>query len=107
MLRQAIMKSEFTNDAIKAYSRLPLDVVYKLALLIHTNKDLLPETLHDAICNEKLNSLQQILAISSNAKFVADTLNIDIDTLADKMASNEITQEQVLAILSPDQSSVE
>ncbi len=107
MLGQKIMQNKFSNDIIKTYSRLPLDTVYKLALFIHTNKDLLPESLHHAICNEKINSLQQILTVSANAKFVAETLNIDIDTLADKMASNEITQEQVLAILAPDQSSVD
>lgn len=106
MLTQRVVQNGF-NDMIKAYARLPFNTVYKLALLIENNKNLLPESLHPSLLNEKINSLQQILMVSSNAKFVADTLNIDVDTLADKMASNEITQEQVLAILSPDQSSAE
>lgn len=106
MLTQTVVQNGF-NDMIKAYARLPFNMVYKLAVLIENNKNLLPESLHPSFLNEKINSLQHILMVSSNAKFVADTLNIDVDTLADKMASNEITQEQVLAILSPDQSAAQ
>lgn len=106
MLGQKIAQSN-TNDVIKAYSQLPLEQVHKLALLIHTNKNMLPESLYDAVYTEKMNSLQQILTVSINAKFVADSLNIDIDTLVNKIASHEITQEQIFAILSPEEESAD
>ncbi len=102
MLNQRIIQA---NNVIKAYSSLPLNAVNNLAWLIQSHKNLLPESLYNAVYNEKINALQNILAVAANAKLVADTLNLDIDTLADRIASNEITQEQIAAILSPEQTS--
>jgi hypothetical protein len=90
------------DNIIKAYAHLPLKTVSNLALFIESNKDLLPKSLYDAVYVGKLNTLQHILAVATNAQFIADTLNLDIDTLADKIVSNEITQEQIAAILSPE-----
>lgn len=104
MLNHKMIQGGFTDNAIKAYSRLPLNTVNNLGWLIQSNKNLLPESLYNAAYAPKLDVIQYILTVASNAKVLADTLNLDIDTLADKIASNEITQEQIAAILLPEQS---
>lgn len=104
ILNQKMMQND---NIIKAYSRLSLKTVNNLVWFIQSNKNLLPESLYDAVYTEKLNALQHIVAVATNAKLVADTLNMDIDTFADKMLANEITQEQIAAILSPAETSAQ
>jgi hypothetical protein len=96
-----------TDNMIKAYTRLPLNTVNNLAWLIQSNRNLLPESLYNALYNQKLRILEQILTVATNSQMVAEALNIDVDTFADKVASNEITQEEIAAILNPAESSTD
>jgi hypothetical protein len=100
LLSQKIMNNDANNDIIKMYGRLAIDDVRALASLIENNKDILPESLYKNVYESKVNSLHEIIAIHLNTKRVAHALKIDVDTLADKIAANEVTEKEILDILS-------
>jgi len=79
------------GNIVKSYSRLPINRLCKLINFIQTNKTFVPEFFEPY---NPATLLQTIKELYTTCKFVADKLNIDIETIGDKIISNEITQEQ-------------